>query len=1661
MEQIYAILNAATAVEDQSLEVIVDQLGDLLGGNLAQQANKDDIELFYQELVAAGKSHSIASLVHADIASLATQDTEAGRGYRYALMNMQPFGVTSGLADTAAAGSAYDLDKFSEDYLYDRGAYLQARLQLNGVEGDGVAGTIPGAEAGLYIDMAEPDQKVWIADSEIRLNKSFPLGEDQQKQILLGAEEGENSLVGGDNHDRIYGQGGDDTLRGNGGDDYLEGGAGDDTYIFNSGDGHDSIYDLQGVNSLRIDDHQAVQLAAIGSAGSGQYREVDAEGIPVDDTVFSLTSAGLLVHVNGIGSGDTIELLGLEADSTDFELALASVAETVIEPIALIDTPLDTDTPYDLSQAMLTFAADYRIPQPSASHISGFNFQHLLQNAALEGYVSGASVEVNIDQMLQNMGYDSLGYDYHMAYYGSQNGFSDYELHTDIVYGRDAVGSEKEEFIATGLGDDIVYGQGGRDRIFAGFATQGSTYSDSTSFGSGGAEDYLAAISDDDYIDGGNDLDILFADAYMTYDSYRDDFYSAITEPNPELPNSGQKLRVKNLSEYYMAEPVDNGNDTVLGGANDGNTFGDLISSGGGDDFIFTGHAAGHNTVAAGAGNDAVVGSDGVDRIFADGVGVQVYNYSGSKFDGIDNPWRVAHQMLDYSVAMLDARYQNVDSLSYDDFVQAGAGNDFVAGEIGDDELRGEGGNDLLLGDRVNYAGMYSSVEQLTYFDLNSADHGNDRLFGGQGHDQLFGGGGADRLLGGAGNDHLWGDDSSVAIQFHGADHLEGGTGSDKLFGAAGEDTLLGGAGDDRMYGDILLDLTLVNGEIVSGAYDTSAHANDRLEGGAGDDFLQGDGGDDTLIGGAGDDTYYFDQGFGHDVISSDGNTTADQDVIRFARAISIASLTATQVENHLRLDVGPDSVTLRDFFAADFNAITVEFENGLVLNTDGLRALLGLDSEAQSDVFFDTSGNDSIVATIGNDSITLSSGADEVWAGNGDDTVYLSGSDQGVKKIRAGTGDDLLQGGEGDDTFTFNSLSAADSLETIDGGAGVNILSGTDANDSLDLSNTQLLNMAYVDAGAGADSLIGTRLNDHLRGGSGDDILNGLSGADTLVGGSGNDTYINPGSGQLTIDNYEADGSGVDVLVFQSVSRRADNTWFERRYDDLVIENVVVQDFFSADADYQLDQVQFADGSAVDKSQIIGWQVDKFAHIDAVADTYQMDAGATLVIATADLLANDFYRDDGGKTYGVEQWASIIDVSGSADAEVIWNDTDDTILVTPNAGFSGELTFSYDINDSYYGALGAVHIEVTGSSNIAPVAASDVFTAVGTQPISIAISELLANDSDADGEALEVTEVFNPVNGSAVLDAATATVLFTPAPDFISGAAAFDYTVSDGEDTAWATAALDILNLITGTSSREKLTGTSGDDYFVGGKGNDILLGAEGDDIFAVEGTGQGYDLIRGGEGFDTLLGGAGDDAFGLVRLLAADSLERIDGGAGENTLVGTRRDDRLDFRNTELLGITAIDGGGGDDIITGSRGDDLIIGHSGNDRLRGGDGDDRFEFGQGSGRDNVFLNVADSGQDSFVFTDTASDDLWFRRSDDHLVVNVLSSSDRVTFRSWFADGQQEQQILAADKQLNPGTLEQLISAMAAFDPPAGAGYVLPQDIRDELAPQLAVAWS
>ena len=126
-------------------------------------------------------------------------------------------------------------------------------------------------------------------------------------------------------------------------------------------------------------------------------------------------------------------------------------------------------------------------------------------------------------------------------------------------------------------------------------------------------------------------------------------------------------------------------------------------------------------------------------------------------------------------------------------------------------------------------------------------------------------------------------------------------------------------------------------------------------------------------------------------------------------------------------------------------------------------------------------------------------------------------------------------------------------------------------------------------------------------------------------------------------------------------------------------------------------------------------------------------------------------------------------------------------LIYTPNNGFSGTDTFTYTISDGNGGTdTATVHVTVSdtgGAGNTDPKANDDKRSTECRTPITI---DVLANDTDADGDSLTITDVSNFNDGTAEIVGNK--IVFTPNSDACGKTGKFTYTISDGNggtDTA------------------------------------------------------------------------------------------------------------------------------------------------------------------------------------------------------------------------------------------------------------------------------------
>ena len=224
---------------------------------------------------------------------------------------------------------------------------------------------------------------------------------------------------------------------------------------------------------------------------------------------------------------------------------------------------------------------------------------------------------------------------------------------------------------------------------------------------------------------------------------------------------------------------------------------------------------------------------------------------------------------------------------------------------------------------------------------------------------------------------------------------------------------------------------------------------------------------------------------------------------------------------------------------------------------------------------------------------------------------------------------------------------------------------------------------------------------------------------------------------------------------------------------------------------------------------------------------------------------------------------------------------------------------------------------------------------------------------------------------------------------------------------------ASDSTDTLLGTAETNTIDGLAGNDTIYGYGGNDTLLGS------------AGADTLYGGDGNDQLDGGLDNDV--------------LNGDTGNDTLVG----------------------GEGNDTLNGAAGNDVFVGGLGNDTLNGSSGADTYYFGFDDGQDTISDYDSDGLADVLMFEDVSLEELWFSQSGNHLLINVAGTDDQVTVNNWYSNiNYQLDEIEAGSSVLLNSQVDQLVSAMASFDIPAGVGSVIPQDTKDSLQAILTETW-
>ena len=502
---------------------------------------------------------------------------------------------------------------------------------------------------------------------------------------------GDDYLHGGDGNDILIGGDADDVLIGGAGDDILRGGRGNDTYIFNRGDGHDTIDESQfevteGGTSETVYGADDFSLETQTFSTGGENPSTSTKNVWVSES-----RTGAIVNV--IEGGDDTVQFGRYIDISDLRVTSegdGTHTNFLVELAPVVDGEEITDS--------LTIEAwgmeEFRIE--TFRFANGFTLDISAIAHAKTAGDEGETLSASEFTLAGNEGVWLFGGDGEDVLTGSAN--------ADIL-----VGGAASDRLEGGLGDDVyVFSRGdGADSLSdTGSSAVGNDNAnpggDKLLFGAGIKIEDIVLHRDGNvmnvYVGDEDNMSVPLSDLgdSISIENWNN------TGHRVELLQffDGRDFNISNIeatqlgADAFADTGLETGIDDTLTGTSssdwiDGFGGNDILQGLGGDDFIFG--REGDDDIDAGSGADVISGGDGADAI------------NGG--DGDD--------------MMIGA--------AGDDALTGASGSDVVMGGTGDDLLDGGAGDDLIVGDLGNDTIIASAGADQIRFGFGD---GNDTYIG-------------------------------------------------------------------------------------------------------------------------------------------------------------------------------------------------------------------------------------------------------------------------------------------------------------------------------------------------------------------------------------------------------------------------------------------------------------------------------------------------------------------------------------------------------------------------------------------------------------------------------------------------------------------------------------------------------------------------------------------------------------------------------------------------------------------------------------------------------------------------------------------------------------------------------------------------------------------
>lgn len=1126
-----------------------------------------------------------------------------------------------------------------------------------------------------------------------------------------------------------------------------------------------------------------------------------------------------------------------------------------------------------------------------------------------------------------------------------------------------------------------------------------------------------------------------------------------------------------------------NKNDLLMGGVGndtiDGKNGDDTIMGGDGDDRLYG--SWGNKLFIGGAGNDYLAGGNGFNTYqFSRGWGsdsITAGNYSKygkdiiSFTDDIKPSDIIARRSNDSIILKLKGTddqifiygyfgrdiytIQFADGSSWDrnkieelvllpsdgnDSIRGTASNELLYGGAGQDTIYGQGGNDTLYG-----------------------EEGDDILYGGDGDDTLEGEEGDDILYGGEGNDYLSGD--------AGNDYLNGGNGNDSLSAGEGVDTLEGGQGNDYLTAK---ENSYLNGgegdDTLRGGKNTTYRFGSNW--GMDTIYLRREKGNTDVI--------EFDKGISVEDLIFTQNRDYGL-VIQYKKGNDVIYIEGITEENHSTLAIKfadgkvLDWVAIKSFVlqgGTGNDTILGFYENDIItggLGNDRLNGRGGNDTlyGGEGNDTLEGEGSDILYGGVGDDSLLASGGNSTLIGGEGNDYLESTydntsfifdrgwGNDTILERDYALDSTDTIFFGEGikpEDILLTESYADSNLLISLKGSTDTILVKSFFRNSSIEQAGIGAIYFAdgtqwdfdYIKSHIGlkidnwygsGKELKGNDGNDTITGGKYDDTLIGGGGNDLLTGGAGNDTYFfDKNWGQDTIKNNSWDDSyiygtntqAIDVIKFGEgilsqdimVSQGEDGVTLTIKgsNDTLYIPGL---DLYNDALHYNIDQIQFADGTVWDREKLkqqamLGTEGDDIIYGTDQNDTITAGKGNDSLNSSIGSDTYQFGLSSGQDT--LSQWymndneplagsdtIKLIDGITSEDITLTYQGQD--LIIKFNQSPNDQITVqnyftSYNkvngilFSDGTFWGQQDITNHLPNGSLVTPNEWGDMMGGIGNDTLisgegynsldggdgsdTYIFNQNWGNDfitqfsntkglSATDSDTIYFGEGISEQDITIERDAYGLTLYDKNNPEnkiYVNGY--FDKGLNQINQIQFADGTIWSKELIDQKVNQGlQIIGTEGDDeYLMGGFGSDTIMGNAGNDYLQGENY---YELFAEGIRKDYLDGGIGNDT-----LIAIGDQNTLLGGLGDdqlnssgsfNTLEGNEGDDYIDSKGS----YNTIDAGGGNNTIYSQGSHNKIMGGNDTDNIN-----ISAEYDYNGNPQGGYDTILGLGGDDFIGIDT-----------------------------------------------------------------------------------------